>query len=128
MVLTYRSLAKSYPLACQAIVDYGHKHYLLFEAALEEYLESEGISVEVDSIRDKLRSNKIVGYSFILHLKATVESVDPTDIQDDKRYTRDIYAWQEGIRKSLRLMEDRLSLIQDTQGTATIVKTALITR
>jgi len=128
MVLTYRSLIKSYPLACQAIVDYGHKHYLLFEAALEAYLESEGISVEVDSIRDKLRSNKIVGYSFILHLNATVESIDPTDIQDDKRYTRDIYAWQEGIRKSLRLMEDRLSLTQDTQGTAPIVKTALITR
>ena len=117
MVLTYRSLIKTYPLVCEAIVDFGHKHQILFEAALDEYLLSRGISVSVESVRDKLRNNKIVGYSVNVQLKETIGTVGSTVINVETIFTRDIYAWQEGVRKALRILEDGLSLKQAKQPT-----------
>ena len=112
MVLTYRSLVKTYPLVCEAIVDFGHKHQILFEAALDEYLQSRGILVNVESVRDKLRNNKIVGYSFNVQLKEAIGPVESSVINVATTFTRDIYAWQEGVRKALRILEDGLSLKQ----------------
>lgn len=111
MVLTYRSLLKTYPLACQAIVGYAHKNQLLFEAALEAYFESIGISVEVEWVRDKKRSNKIVGYTYGVQLKSAIGPLEPALFKDEKVFTRDLYAWQEGVREALRLLEDGLAII-----------------
>jgi len=111
MVLTYRSLLKTYPLACQAIVGYAHKNQLLFEAALEAYFESIGISVEVEWVRDKKRNNKIVGYTYCVQLKSAIGPIEPALFKDEKVFTRDLYAWQEGVREALRLLEDGLAII-----------------
>ena len=113
MVLTYRALQKTYPFVCEAIVEYAHKHQLLFEAALDEYIESVGISVVVDSVRDAVRSNKIAGYSFRLSLK---NAVAPGDIKDDTLYTRDLYAWQQGVRKALRILDEELAAKPNQQA------------
>ena len=125
MLLTYRSLQKTYPFVCEAIVEYAHKHQLLFEAALDEYIESVGISVVVDTVRDAVRSNKIAGYSFRLSLR---NAVAPGDIKDDALYTRDLYAWQQGIRKALRILDDELAEKPNQQAVGKILASQLIAK
>ncbi len=109
MVLTYRALNKTYPMACLAIVDFAHENRLLFEAALDEFIGSKGIVVEVNSIRDKNRNNKLVGYSFVVQMNNSIGAIEPITIKDSTVYPRELYAWQDAIRQALRLVEDGLT-------------------
>ncbi len=120
MVLTYRALYKTYPNACKAIDDFAHENRLLFEAALDEFLASKGIIVESEGIRDKSRGNKLVGYSYKINIKSVIGNVEPSLISDTKLFTRDIYAWQEGVRYALRIIEAELNSAVSYGATAKI--------
>ncbi len=123
MVLTYRALYKTYPYACKAIVDFAHENRLLFEAALDEFLASKGIIVESEGVHDRNRGNKLVGYSYKIGIKSVIGAIEPTIISDTTIFTRDIYAWQEGVRHALRIIETALSSQVSSGATATMLGT-----
>lgn len=123
MVLTYRALFKTYPHACNAIVDFAHENRLLFEAALDEFLASKGIVVESEGVHDRNRGNKLVGYSYKISIKNAIGTAEPSVINDTAIFTRDIYAWQEGMRHALRIVEAALNSQVASGDTAKILKT-----
>lgn len=128
MVFTYRSLFKTYPTTCNAIALYAKENRLLFEAALEEYIDYKGISVVTIPVLDSNRKNKMVGYRFSIQVKKGDGSFEPVADTDAKTFSRDFYAWQAGILATLSLLENGFSLDTAKQSGIKITGTNSISR
>jgi len=109
MIFTYRSLFKTYPNTCNAIALYAKENRLLFEAALEEYIDFRGISVITLPVLDSKRKNKMVGYRFSIQVKKGEGYFEPIANTDEKIFSRDFYAWQAGVLATLDLLEKGFS-------------------